>query len=59
MNSAFTRFPSCFTVKMFEGGRHYIVRYPDIELGGIMFGDRILKLVGKSYVLEINSGVYL
>ncbi len=24
-----------------------------------MFGDRILKMVGKSYVLQKNSGTYL
>jgi len=59
MNSAFTKFPTAFTIKIFENNREYIIRYPDVEVGGIMFGDRTLKNVGKSYVLEKNSGTYL
>lgn len=59
MNSAFTKFPTAFTIKIFESNREYCVRYPDVEVGGIMFGDRVLKNVGKGYVLEKNSGTYL
>jgi hypothetical protein len=59
MNSAFTKFPSIFTIKIFENNREYSIRYPDVEVGGIMFGDRTLKNFGKSYVFEKNSGIYL
>lgn len=59
MNSAFTKIPTAFTIKIFENNCEYSIRYPDVEVGGIMFGNRTLNNFGKSYVLEKNSGTYL
>lgn len=32
---------------------------PDLELGGIMFGSRTLKMTGKGFVIEKDQGIYL
>lgn len=59
LNSAHTKIPSVIKVKIYENNSEYIIRMPDIELSGIMFGDRGLYLSGRSYVLERKSGTYL
>ena len=59
LNSANTKFPSHFKVKIYQNNTEYLVKLPEIELSGIMFGDRGLLLSGKGYVLEKNSGTYL
>jgi len=51
MNSAYTKFLTPFIVKIYHTNTEYIIRYPDVEVGGIMFGDRTARVVGKAYCL--------
>ena len=59
LNSAQTKWPTPVKVKIFQNNTEYLVRMPEIELGGIMFGDRALLLTGKGYALEKKSGTYM
>ena len=59
LNSAHTKMPGPIKVKIYQNNTEYIIRLPDIELSGVMFGDRSLYLSGRGYVLEKKSGVYL
>lgn len=51
--------PSPIKVKIYETNTEYIIKMPDLELGGIMFGSRTLKMTGKGFVLEKDQGIYL
>lgn len=59
LNSASTKVPAPFFVSIPGSGAEYMLRLPDIEVGGIMFGERSLRLAGRGFVLERNSGTYL
>lgn len=40
LNSAYSKCCDYYYVNFFETGTKYVVRFPDLEVGGIMFGDR-------------------
>lgn len=50
LNSAYSKLSSLFTVKIFKTKTEYAIKLPDVELGGVMFGERTMRLVGKGFV---------
>lgn len=59
LNAAYSKIFSPITVKIFHTNTEYRVKLPDLEIGGVMFGDRTVKLVGRSYIIERTRNVYL
>ena len=59
LNAAYSKNYGLFHVRIFESNTHFVIKYPDLEVGGIMFGDRTLKLKGKGFVFETTNNVYL
>lgn len=50
LNSASSKISYYFTVRIFKSKREYIIRLADVEMGGISFGDRTLRLNGRGFV---------
>lgn len=38
LNSAHSKISSYFIVKFFKSNREYVIRFADVEMGGISFG---------------------
>ena len=58
LNSAHSKISSYFIVKFFKSNREYVIRFADVEMGGISFGERTMKLVGRGFVYEKINDVY-
>lgn len=58
LNSAYSRVNSWFYLKIFPTNSSYKIKIPDIELGGLMYGSRTLKLAHRGYVYEQNSHLF-
>jgi hypothetical protein len=43
--------PGPFRVKIYSNNTDYLIKFPEVELGGVMFGDRVLRPSGRGYVL--------
>ena len=59
LNSAHMKTSTPVKIKIYQSKAEYIIKWPELNMGGVMFGDRTLKTLGKSYVLQKNSGTYL
>lgn len=59
LNSAHSKIPHSIKVKIYSNNTEYLIKLPECDLTGIMFGDRVLVETGIGYVLEKNSGTYL
>ena len=51
LNSAHMKTSTPVKVKIYDNKTEYIIKWPELNMGGVMFGDRSLKTLGKSYVL--------
>ena len=51
LNSAHTKLPNPIRVKIFKNNTEYIIKLPELDLSGIMFGDRMINLAGTGYAL--------
>lgn len=58
LNSAHSKVSSHFTVKIYKTKTEYTIKVPDVDMGGIMFGDRTFKLAGKGFVYEKINDLY-
>jgi hypothetical protein len=52
INSAYSRIPSSLGLKLHPSGKTYKIKMPDVELGGLVYGKRTLRLAGKGYVVD-------
>ena len=52
LNSAYSRIPSCLALKLHPSEKVYKIKMPDVELGGLVYGKRTLRLAGKGYVVD-------
>lgn len=59
VNSAYSRINHWLTVKVLTTNTEYIIKSPDIELGGLIFGDRTFRVTNKGCVFEKNNNIYL
>jgi hypothetical protein len=59
LNSARTKIPAHIKLKIYSTNAEYVIKIPDIDMDGVMFGSRTFKLSGLGYVLERKSGLYL
>jgi hypothetical protein len=44
-------------VKLFNSDSEFIIKVPNLEVGGVMLGDRSIKLIGKGFVLEKKNQI--
>lgn len=51
LNVAYFKFHSLLVVKIPKTNSEYYIKVPNLEVGGVMLGDRTIKLVGKGFVL--------
>lgn len=51
LNTVYSRVPCWMHAKIPSTKTEYIVRLPEVELGGLLYGDRTLKLHNKGYIL--------
>jgi hypothetical protein len=58
LNSAYSKMSSYFNVKISSSKTEYIIRLPDVELSGISFGDRTLRLASRGFVYEKTNNIY-
>ena len=59
LNAAFSKNHGLYHVHIFKTGTRFVIRFPDVEVGGIMMGDRTLGLSGKGFILEKSTFTYL
>jgi len=50
LNSAYSKLTNWINVNIFTTSTFYLVKMPDVELGGLMYGNRTLKVVNRGYV---------
>ena len=50
LNAAYSKSYGFYYVKIFATNTNFIIKLPDLEFCGVMFGDRSLKVVGKSFI---------
>jgi hypothetical protein len=58
LNSAHSKISYYFTVRLFKSKAEYVIRLADVEMGGISFGERTLKLIGRGFVYEKVNDIY-
>lgn len=58
LNSAYSKVSSYFTVKIPKSKTEYIIKLADVELGGVSFGDRTFRAVGRGFVYEKTNNIY-
>ncbi len=51
LNAAFSKNRGLYYVHIFETDTRFVIRFPDVEVGGIMIGERTLSLSGRGYIL--------
>jgi hypothetical protein len=59
LNAAFSKNYGLYYVHIFATNTQFVLRFPEIEVGGLMLGDRTLALAGKGYVLEKSTNTYV
>jgi hypothetical protein len=52
INSAYSKIPSCLGLRLHHSGKVYKIKMPDVDLGGLVYGKRTLRLGGKGFVLD-------
>lgn len=58
LNSAYSKVSNWLQVKIFKTKTEYFVKIPDVELGGLAYGVRTLKITNKCFVYEKNSHLF-
>jgi hypothetical protein len=58
LNSAYSKISYYFTVKIPKSKTEYVIRLADVEMGGISFGERTLRLTGRGFVYEKVNDIY-
>ncbi len=51
LNAAYSKSYGFYHVRIFATDTHFIIKLPDLEFCGVMFGERSLRVVGKAFVL--------
>lgn len=59
LNAAYSKSYGFYYVKIFATNTNFIIKLPDLEFCGVMFGDRSLKVVGKAFIFETTTNTYL
>ena len=59
LNSAYSKITQLIHIKFPGLKTHYIVKLPDVEVGGLMLGDRTYHTVSKGFVYEMTNDIYL
>lgn len=59
LNAAYSKSYGFYYVKIFASKRNFIIKLPDLEFCGVMFGERSLKVCGKSFVFQTSTDTYL
>jgi hypothetical protein len=59
LNAAYSKNYGLYHVNIFATNTKFVLRFPDLEVGGVMFGDRTFGLKGKGFILEQSSNTYL
>lgn len=57
-NSAYSKTDSWLRVRLPASSKEYLVKMPDVELGGLIYGARTLRIANKGFVLEKNSQLF-
>lgn len=50
LNSALSKVNNWFHLNLFQTKSNYKVKVPDLDLGGLMYGDRTLKFVNRGFI---------
>ena len=59
LNSAYSKVIGLFNFRFPGLKTHYIVKLPDVQVGGLIMGDRTYHLVSKGFVYETTNDIYL
>lgn len=51
LNAAYSKNYGLYHVHIFATGTRFVIRYPDLEVGGVMFGSRTFSVLGKGFIL--------
>ena len=50
LNTAYSKVNNWFHLQIFKTNSQYKIKVPDVELGGLMYGNRTFKLAQKGFV---------
>ncbi len=43
---------------MHSTGSEYLIKVPDVSIEGVIYGDRVYKVVNKGFILELKSNLF-
>jgi hypothetical protein len=50
LNAAYSKVNNWFNLNIFSTSSQYKIKVPDLELGGLMYGNRTLKFTQRGYL---------
>lgn len=58
LNTACSKVSNFFTAKIFKTKTHYTIKLPEVEVNGLLYGNRTMRTVNRGFVLECTNNTF-